>query len=76
MFRRLVDEHTGQIWISAAEPIVPVETLPVAIDGHAVQSRLRAHASSLRSLTSGQVQSSGLEACLHISNTLCSLDIV
>ncbi len=38
------DKDTGLVWWEAAQSLVPMKSLPVAQDGHAVQARLSVQA--------------------------------
>ncbi|KAK9864436.1 hypothetical protein WJX84_005098 [Apatococcus fuscideae] len=51
--QELVDKRTGAIWRDAAQSVLPLESLPEARDGYAVQARLALHAEMAHKLTQG-----------------------
>ncbi|KAK9831568.1 hypothetical protein WJX74_000312 [Apatococcus lobatus] len=53
ILQELIDLKTGLTWRNAAQSIIPLQSLPINTDGHAVQERLRLHANTVKKLTSG-----------------------
>ena len=64
-FQSLVDEHTGPLWRSAAEDLLPTETLPGSTDGYPVIKRLQDHAINLECFASGGPNANSLACPCH-----------
>ena len=63
--QELVDNRTLGTWRDAAQTIIPLQSLPISPDGHAVQTRLRVHAATLTKLMRG-ILSCERQQCLSL----------